>query len=261
MILYENTPVYVGTAGYKFDDWLGTFYPNDIPNEQMLKFYSREKGLSFLELTFTFYNDPTEEITANIEENGSEDLSISVRLNKRFLKEYPEKDSVERFKAGLAPIYNRTKAYFADFYNGFTPSRANLEHIFRLRDAFSDRPFFVELANRGWYKQRFLEDLKKNSVGIVCADYPPTSGLGPYMVQASNNTGYFRLYGHSPEWEGATARDLNYRYNMKQMERFKKDVKALAAVSGSVFVSFCNSAMGSAAANAIELMKMLKGEM
>lgn len=261
MILYDNTPVYVGTAGYKFDDWLGTFYPRDIPNEDMLKFYSREKGLSFIELTFTFYNDPTEEVTANIAENGSEDLAISVRLNKRFLKELPEKDSVDRFKAGLAPIYEKTKAYFADFYNGFTPSRANLEHIYRLRDAFADRPFFVELANRGWYKQRFMEELKANNVGIVCADYPPTSGLGPYFVQAFNNMAYFRLYGHSPEWQGVNERDLNFRYNMKQMQKIKKDVGVLAAVSNTVFVSFCNSAMGSAAANAIELNKMLKGEL
>ncbi len=261
MITYNDTPVYVGTAGYKFDDWLGTFYPNDFPNEQMLKFYSREKGLSFLELTFTFYNDPTEEITANIEENASDDLSISVRLNKRFLKEYPDQEDADKFKSGLAPIYERTKAYFADFYNGFPPSRANLEHIFRLRDAFSDKPFFVELANRGWYKQRFLEDLKKNNIGIVSVDYPPSSGLAPYFVQSFNSMGYIRLYGHSPEWEGANNRDLNFRYNMKQMQKIKQDVGALCAVSNTVFVSFCNSAMASAAMNSIELTRMLKGEL
>lgn len=260
MILYDDTPVYVGTAGYKFDDWLGTFYPEDIPNENMLKFYSREKGIKFLELTFTFYNDPTEEITANIAENGSDDLSFSVRLGKRFLKEIPEQEDADKFKSGLAPIYNQTKAYFADFYNGFTPSRANLDHIYRLRDLFSDRPFFVELANRGWYKQRYLEDFKANGVGVVVADYPPTSGLGPYFVQSCNNMSYFRLYGHSPEWDSTTNRDLNYRYNVKQLEKFKKDITALAPVSSSVFVSFCNSAMGSAAANALDLMKMLSGK-
>lgn len=260
MIRFNDTPVYIGTAGYKFDDWLGTFYPNDIANENMLKYYSRDKGLSFLELTFTFYNDPTEEITANIAENGSEDLSISVRLAKRFLKDVPEKEDVDKFKSGLSPIYNQTKAYFADFYNGFTPSRANLEHIYRLRDLFNDRPFFVELANRGWYKQRFQEDLKNNGVCIVSADYPPTSGLAPYFVQSFNNMAYFRLYGHSPEWTGANNRDLNYRYNMRQLEKLKKDIQMLSAVSSEVFVSFCNSAMGSAAANAIDLTKMLKGE-
>lgn len=257
MITYNDTPVYIGTAGYKFDDWLGTFYPDRFPNEEMLKFYSRDKGIDFLELTFTFYNDPTEEITANIAENGSDELAISVRLGKRFLKELPQKDDADRFKSGLSPIYNRVKAYFADFYNGFTPSRANFEHILRLRDTFSDRPFFVELANRGWARQKYQEEFKENGVGVVNADFPPTAGLAPYSVKAYNNMAYFRLYGKSPEWQGATNRDLNYRYNMKQLDKFKKDIDIVASVSSSVFVSFCNSAMGSAAANAIDLRKML----
>lgn len=257
MILYNDTPVYIGTAGYKFDDWLGTFYPEQFPNEQMLKFYSRDKGIDFLELTFTFYNDPTEEITANIAENGSDDLAISVRLGKRFLKETPVKEDADRFKSGLNPIYNRVKAYFADFYNGFTPSRANFDHILRLRDTFSDRPFFVELANRGWARQKFQEEFKDNGVGVINAEFPPTAGLAPYSVKAYSNMAYFRLYGKSPEWETPQKRDLNYRYSLKQLEKLKKDIDVVTSVSSSVFVSFCNSAMGSAAANAIDLRKML----
>ena len=259
MITYNDTPVYIGTAGYKFDDWLGTFYPEQFPNEQMLKFYSRDKGIDFLELTFTFYNDPTEEITANIAENASDELAISVRLGKRFLKEPPLKEDASEFKNGLSPIYNRVKAYFADFYNGFTPSRANFDHILRLRDTFADKPFFVELANRGWARQKFQEELKENGVGVINADFPPSAGLAPYSVKAFNNMSYFRLYGKSPEWEGPQKRDLNYRYSIKQLEKFRKDIDIVASVSSSVFVSFCNSAMGSAAANAIDLRKMLAG--
>lgn len=258
MILYDDTPFYIGTAGYKFDDWAGNFYPTKIQNEAMLGHYSRIRGLKFLELTFTFYADPTAEITQNIAENSAEDLAFSVRLAKRFLKEPPTVFDSGRFKNGLDPIYERVKAYFADFFYGFPPSRANLDHIAKLRDRFADKPFFVELANRGWYKQKYLDELKALGIGIVVCEYPPESGLAPYFVQAFGRNAYFRLYGNSPEWVGHDKRSLDYDYTERELTRIMKDAGALSAISDSVFISFCNSAKGYAPKNALQLKRMIK---
>ncbi len=165
LLLNQDTPVHVGTAGYKFDDWVGTFYPAKTFNEKMLGHYSQDKGLKFLELTFTFYTDPTEEITSNIAENSADDLHFSVRLPKRFLKNPSSIFDANRVMSGLAPIEDRVSCYFADFFYGFMPSKANLDHIAILRDRFGkDKPFFVELANRRWYKEKIYGRAKKNSV-------------------------------------------------------------------------------------------------
>ncbi|ADD69557.1 protein of unknown function DUF72 [Denitrovibrio acetiphilus DSM 12809] len=258
MILFDNTPFHIGTAGYKFDDWTGPFYPKFTRNEEMLGHYSKEKGLKFLELTFTFYADPTEEITTNIAENSADDLMFSVRLPKRFLKNPSSIFDASRFKNGLDPIYQRVKAYFADFFFGFTPSRANLDHIAALRDRFSDKPFFVELANRGWYKEKYIEELKKLGVGIVVCDYPQGSGLAPYFVQAFERNAYFRLYGNSPKWTSHETRNLEYDYTERELKRIIKDASAMSAISDNVFISFCNSAQGYAPKNAMELSKMLR---
>lgn len=258
MILYDETPFYIGTAGYKFDDWAGPFYPNKIQNEEMLAFYSKTKRIKFLELTFTFYADPTVEITQNIAENSADDLMFSVRLPKRFLKNPSSPFDAGRFKNGLDPIYERVKAYFADFFFGFPPSRANIDHIATLRDRFADKPFFVELANRGWYKQKYLEELKALGVGIVVCEYPPASGLAPYFVQAFGRNAYFRLYGNSPLWTGHDKRNLDYDYKERELVRIMKDAGALSAISDNVFISFCNSANGYAAKNALQLMKLIR---
>ena len=31
--------LYVGTSGYSYKEWKGTFYPEDLPEKQMLQFY------------------------------------------------------------------------------------------------------------------------------------------------------------------------------------------------------------------------------
>jgi len=260
MILYEDTPFHIGTAGYKFDDWTGNFYPRGTQNENMLGYYSKDKGIKFLELTFTFYTDPTEEITKNIAENSAEDLEFSVRLPKRFLKNPSSFFDASRFKNGLDPIYPRVKAYFADFFYAFAPSRANLDHIAALRDRFSDKPFFVELANRRWYKEKYIQEIKNLGVGMVVCDYPSSSGLAPYMVNSFERNAYFRLYGNSPKWISHDTRDLEYNYKKDELEKIIKDASALSAISDNVFISFCNSSKGCAPKNAIDLRKMLESK-
>ena len=32
---------YVGTSGYSYKEWKGTFYPDDLPDKAMLRFYGQ----------------------------------------------------------------------------------------------------------------------------------------------------------------------------------------------------------------------------
>lgn len=50
--------VYVGTSGYQFKEWKGTFYPDDLPERKMLSYYSER--LKTVEINYTFYHMPTE---------------------------------------------------------------------------------------------------------------------------------------------------------------------------------------------------------
>ena len=49
--------LYVGTSGYSYKEWKGTFYPEDLPEKQMLRFY----GVRFraVEINNTFYRMPS----------------------------------------------------------------------------------------------------------------------------------------------------------------------------------------------------------
>jgi len=48
--------LYVGTSGYSYKEWKGTFYPEDMPNKQMLRFYGER--FRSVEINNTFYRMP-----------------------------------------------------------------------------------------------------------------------------------------------------------------------------------------------------------
>jgi uncharacterized protein YecE (DUF72 family) len=50
--------LYVGTSGYAYKEWKGSFYPEDLPDKQMLKYYSER--FRSVEINNTFYRMPKE---------------------------------------------------------------------------------------------------------------------------------------------------------------------------------------------------------
>ena len=48
--------LYVGTSGFSYKEWKGTFYPKDLPNKQMLRYYGER--FRAVEINNTFYRMP-----------------------------------------------------------------------------------------------------------------------------------------------------------------------------------------------------------
>lgn len=49
--------LYVGTSGYAYKEWKGTFYPERLPDKQMLRYYGER--FRTVEINNTFYRMPT----------------------------------------------------------------------------------------------------------------------------------------------------------------------------------------------------------
>src|SRR5262245_36164011 len=55
--LAMGTDIRIGTSGYHYKHWVGTFYPPKTPPARMLEFYARH--FDTLELNSSFYRLPT----------------------------------------------------------------------------------------------------------------------------------------------------------------------------------------------------------
>ena len=51
---------WVGTSGYNYPEWKGSFYPERMPSKKMLPYYAER--LSTVEINYTFYRMPTEKL-------------------------------------------------------------------------------------------------------------------------------------------------------------------------------------------------------
>ncbi len=52
--------LYVGTSGYSYKEWKGTFYPEDLPAKRMLNYYGER--FKTVEINNTFYRMPKESV-------------------------------------------------------------------------------------------------------------------------------------------------------------------------------------------------------
>ena len=54
--------IWIGTSGYNYPEWKGSFYPSDLPAAKMLPYYAAR--FPTVEINYTFYRMPNEKLTS-----------------------------------------------------------------------------------------------------------------------------------------------------------------------------------------------------
>ncbi len=73
--------VRVGTSGFSYKEWKGSFYPEDLPASEMLRFYSSR--LSTVEINNTFYRMPKAELLAQWAEQVPDGFAFALKAPQR----------------------------------------------------------------------------------------------------------------------------------------------------------------------------------
>lgn len=257
----NDTSLYIGTSGYNHEDWKGTFAPDEIHNFDLLSYYA-DKGFNFLELAFTFYRMPERDKIQQIVNRTGDRVKYSVRVPKTLIR-HPEDDTeCELFLKGIAPMVESgvLACIYADFHPSLSASRKNQELISSLRNRFPGIPFFAELANRTWYKERTMSYFKDNDIGVAIIDMPQIKGFAPYYPVCTNHALYFKLYGRSPLWLTTGEKMLDYSYKDADITRFLEDAEKKSVMASNIFIVFANVAKGHAPLNALRMAELAAGK-
>lgn len=73
--------VWAGTSGYSYRAWKGSFYPEDLPNKDMLSFYSSKLGA--VEINNTFYRMPREDVLEQWAESVPDGFRFVLKASRR----------------------------------------------------------------------------------------------------------------------------------------------------------------------------------
>jgi uncharacterized protein YecE (DUF72 family) len=73
--------LHVGTSGYSYKEWKGSFYPEKLPAKDMLSYYATR--LAAVELNNTFYRLPQKSLVENWKEQVPGSFRFSVKASQR----------------------------------------------------------------------------------------------------------------------------------------------------------------------------------
>ena len=76
---------WVGTSGYNYPEWRGSFYPEKCPQKQMLPYYAGR--LDTVEINYTFYRMPTARLLAGWSEVTPDHFRFTLKAPRRITHE------------------------------------------------------------------------------------------------------------------------------------------------------------------------------
>ena len=187
--------IWVGTSGYNYPEWKGSFYPDTLPLAKMLPYYAER--FPTVEINYTFYRAPNEKILNGWNRATPERFRLTLKAPKRITHDARLRDCGDRVrqfletaatlgpKLGvllfqLPPNLTRDLALFDAFLDAFPP---------RVSAAF-------EFRHESWLDEEVYARLRARNVALCVAD---SARLSTPVVTTADY-GYFRLRdeGYTP---------------------------------------------------------------
>lgn len=204
--------VHVGTSGYNYPEWKGTFYPADLAAATMLPYYAERFGV--VEINATFYRMPTPKTLAGWSAQTPDTFVFGLKAPQRIthfarLRDVDEPvrffcDAARTLGPKLGPLLFQLPPNFKKDLGRLTDVLALLPRD--LRVAF-------EFRHESWLDDDVFERLRGRNAALCIADF----GDRTTPLIASADFGYLRLrdegYGDEDlkSW-AATIRGLGDRW-------------------------------------------------
>jgi uncharacterized protein YecE (DUF72 family) len=258
--------LYIGPAGWSYDDWKGRVYPEPAPRGfDPLSYLAR--SFNAIEVNSSFYRPPSARMTAAWARRTPPAFRFTAKAWSRFThdRESFSAADVLLFKEGFAPLVESGKlaALLLQFPWFFANSTENRDRLRRASEALAavGVPLVVELRHRSWGEAfDLLRELKLSFCNI---DQPPSASALTGTRAVTGPIGYVRLHGRNAKawFDPRAGRDQKYDY-LYSLEELRPWIEAIAGMGDvdSLFVITNNHFQGKAVANAIQLARALGKE-
>jgi len=184
--------VRVGTSGYAYKEWKGTFYPAGLADSEMLPFYAQRLGV--VEINNTFYRMPTKDLLLKWAEKVPEDFGFVLKAPQRITHQ-----------KRLSPQAAEDLAFLLETTAVLGPRLGALlfqlppflkKDAARLRDFLALIPTGVraafEFRHASWFDDEVYDALRSRGAALCSADTDESGDEGAPIVPTAP-WGYLRL--------------------------------------------------------------------
>jgi uncharacterized protein YecE (DUF72 family) len=232
--------ILVGTSGYNYPEWKGSFYPPDLSAARMLPFYASK--FPTVEINYTFYRMPTPKLIAGWRAQVPETFRFTLKAPKRIthdkrLRAAEVAESVQGFIAAASELGPQMAALLFQLPPNFKKDVPLLNEFLSLLPPKTTAAF--EFRNASWLDDEVFAALKRRNIALCIAD----SEARETPIVSTADYAYLRL------------RDEGY--GDADIVKWTDTAQQLAATAKDVFVYFKHEDEGKGAAFGQQMMKLL----
>ena len=187
--------LWVGTSGYSYKAWLGSFYPERLPAKEMLRFYASR--LPAVEINNTFYRLPKESVLRNWAKQVSPEFRFVLKAPQKIthVKRLKEAGEEVKYLFGAENSLGRNKG--AVLFQLPPSLRKNLLTLQSFLSILpTDRPIAFEFRHPSWFDEEVFAYLRERNCALCLAemegsehvDLVPTATWGYLRLRRSDYT-------------------------------------------------------------------------
>ena len=184
--------VRVGTSGYSYKEWKGTFYPADLAEAEMLPFYAQRLGV--VEINNTFYRMPTKDLLLKWAEKVPEDFCFVLKAPQRITHQKRlsslAAEDLAFFVGTTSVLGSRLGALLFQLPPFLKKDAARLRDFLALIPSGVRAAF--EFRHASWFDDEVYEALRSREAALCSADTDESGDEGAPIVPTAP-WGYLRL--------------------------------------------------------------------
>jgi uncharacterized protein YecE (DUF72 family) len=181
--------LYVGTSGYSYKEWKGTFYPRDLPEKRMLHYYGER--FRTVEINNTFYRMPTASVLEAWASEVPIDFKFVLKAPQRITHEHRLKDAGDSVSY-LLEVSGVLKERLGSLLFQLPPYLK--KDVPRLRDFLAllppKRRAAFEFRHQSWFDEEVFGLLHDHGAALCIAEAENDLEI-PFVATA--DWGYLRL--------------------------------------------------------------------
>jgi uncharacterized protein YecE (DUF72 family) len=226
--------IHVGTSGFNYPEWKGTFYPATLPASKMLPYYAGR--FDTVEINATFYRMPTEKMLAGWAAQVPEPFRFSLKAPRRITHDRRLEDCAE-----LAAHFVTTARTLGDrlgvlLFQLPPYARKNRETLAGFLAALPPRTRAAfEFRHESWWDDEIADLLEECGAALCVADsedrHTPFRATADYGYLRLRDEGYDQA--QVAAWAGRAAGEARWR---ETFVYFKHEEQGLGPAFAQTFL-------------------------
>lgn len=164
-----KSKILIGTSGFSYPEWKGTFYPEDLPSKKYLSYYAQH--FKTTEINNTFYRIPTYQLTESWYKEVPPDFLFTLKMSqavthRKKLKNAEEE--MERFLDASTGLKEKLGTILVQLPPYFKIDMATLESF--LENYANKARIAFEFRHDTWYVPEVYELLKKYNTTLAVVE-------------------------------------------------------------------------------------------